>query len=154
MFLSCNCLGLFLSESQKLGALESGEIWAATDLYAKNQAFNCSNGDVFKWKRLWRIIAENFDLEPLKYEGEGFSLAEAMKDKGPVWDAIVRENNLHPTKIEEVGTWWFVDFTLNLPQETVHSMNKSKDYGFFGFRNTETSLGQWINKMKASKLVP
>lgn len=24
------------------------EIWAATDLYAKNQAFNCSNGDVIK----------------------------------------------------------------------------------------------------------
>jgi hypothetical protein len=33
-------------------------------------------------------------------------------------------------------------------------MNKSKEYGFFGFRNTETSLGQWIDKMKASNVVP
>jgi len=130
------------------------EIWAATDPYAKNQAFNCINGDVFKWKHLWGIIAEKFDLEPLPYQGEGFSLAETMKDKGLVWDAIVRENKLHPTKIEEVGIWWFADLTLNLPQETIHSMNKSKEYGFFGFRNTETSLAYWIDKMKASHVVP
>eukprot|EP00253_Pinus_taeda_P031333 PITA_31333 len=130
------------------------EIWAATDPYAKNQAFNCANGDVFKWKRLWRIIAEKFDLEPLSFDGEGFNLAEAMKDKGPVWDAIVRENKLRPTKIEEVGNWWFADLMLNRPLASVLSMNKSKEYGFFGFRNTETSLGQWIDKLKTLNIVP
>eukprot|EP00253_Pinus_taeda_P026906 PITA_26906 len=130
------------------------EIWAATDPYAKNQTFNCSNGDVFKWKHLWGIIAEKFDLEPLPYKGEGFSLAEAMKDKGPVWDAIVRENKLHPTKFEEMGNWWLADSILNLPLELVHSMNKNKEYGFFGFRNTETSLAYWIDKMKVSHVVP
>jgi hypothetical protein len=51
--------------------------------------------ETFKWKRLWRINAEKFVLEPLSYEGEGFSLAEAMKDKGPVRDAIINENK-HP----------------------------------------------------------
>jgi len=130
------------------------EIWAATDSYAKNQAFNCANGDVYKWKHLWRIIAEKFDLESLPHEGEGFSLVEAMKDKGPVWDAIVGENKLHPTKIEEVGNWWFADLILNPPWGAVLSMNKSKEYGFFGFRNTETSMVQWIDKIRASNIVP
>jgi len=130
------------------------EIWAATDPYAKNQAFNCTNGDVVKWKHLWRIIAEKFDLEALPYEGEGFSLAEAMKDKGPVWDAIVQENKLHPTKIKDVGTWWFADLILNVPWGFAHSMNKSKEYGFFGFRNTQTSIGEWIDKVRASNIVP
>jgi hypothetical protein len=109
---------------------------------------------VYKWKHLWRIIAEKFDLESLPHEGEGFSLAEAMKDKGPVWDAIVGENKLHPTKIEEVGNWWFADLVLNPPMGVVFSMNKSKEYGFFGFRNTETSMGQWIDKIRASNIVP
>jgi hypothetical protein len=45
---------------------------------------NCANGEVFKWKCLWRIIAEKFDLKSLPHEGEGFILVEAMKDKGPV----------------------------------------------------------------------
>eukprot|EP01018_Ginkgo_biloba_P015825 Gb_22743 [translate_table: standard] len=130
------------------------EIWAATDSYAKNQAFNCSNGDVFKWKQLWRLIAEKFHLEMLPYEGEGFSLAEEMKDKGPIWDAIVKENKLCPTKLEEVGNWWFADIILNSPIEYANSMNKSKEYGFFGFRNTQTSFVAWIDKMKASKIIP
>ncbi|GLJ30634.1 hypothetical protein SUGI_0606580 [Cryptomeria japonica] len=130
------------------------EIWAATEPCAKNQAFNCTNGDVVKWKKLWKQIAEKFELEMLPYEGEGFSLAEAMKDKGPIWEAIVKENNLCPTKIEEVGTWWFVDLMLNIPFEAAFSMNKSKEYGFFGFRNTESSLLSWIDKMKLSKIIP
>ncbi|KAL5074691.1 hypothetical protein RYX36_013675 [Vicia faba] len=35
-------------------------IWAAVDPYAKNEAFNCSNGDVFMWKQLWKVLAEQF----------------------------------------------------------------------------------------------
>ncbi|KAH9310595.1 hypothetical protein KI387_025630, partial [Taxus chinensis] len=130
------------------------EIWAAIDPYAKNQAFNCANGDLFKFKKLWKLMAEEFELEVLPYEGEGFSLAEAMKDKGPVWDAIVKENNLFPTKVEEVGTWWVADIFLNNFTDSSLSMNKSKEHGFFGFRNTETSFLAWIDKMKAAKIIP
>ncbi|KAH9310591.1 hypothetical protein KI387_025626, partial [Taxus chinensis] len=46
------------------------EIWAATEPYAKNQAFNITNGDVFKWKKLWKLMAEKFELEVLPYDGE------------------------------------------------------------------------------------
>ena len=75
-------------------------------------------------------------MQVLSYEGEGFSLAEAMKEKGPVWDAIVKENNLQLTKFEEVGNWWFVDYVLNAPFECANSMNKFKEHGFFRFHNT------------------
>ncbi|XP_057841945.1 3-oxo-Delta(4,5)-steroid 5-beta-reductase [Cryptomeria japonica] len=130
------------------------EIWASTNPYAKNQAFNCANGDVFRWKKMWKLMAEKFELEVLAYEGEGFSLTEAMKDKSLVWDAIVKENNLCPTEFEEVGNWWFADRILNAPSENVNSMNKSKEHGFFGFRNSESSFLSWIDKMKASRIIP
>ena len=92
---------------------------------------------MLKWKHLWKIIAERFDLETLPYQGEGFSLDEAMTDKGLVWDAIVRENKLYSTKIEEVGNWWFANSVLNKRLDSFLSMNKSKEYGFLGFQNTE-----------------
>lgn len=123
------------------------EIWVATDPYAKNQAFNYANGDVYKWKHLWGILAEKFDLDPLPYEGEGFSLVEAMKDKNLVWDAIVNENKLRPTKIKEVGNWWFADLILNPPWGAVLSMNKSKDMVSLGF---ETHKLPWGNGLKKS----
>ncbi|KAK7266303.1 hypothetical protein RIF29_18946 [Crotalaria pallida] len=81
-------------------------IWAVVDPYARNQAFNCSNGDVFKWKHMWQVLAEQFRIE--EYECEECSnlqLSELMKDNGPAWDEIGKENQLLPTKLEEVGEW-------------------------------------------------
>lgn len=128
-------------------------IWAAVDPYAKNEAFNCSNGDVFKWKHLWRILAEQFGVENGGFDG-GFCIKDAMKEKGPVWEQIVGEKDLVPTKLEEVATWWFVDTVLNAPDPFLDSMNKSKEHGFVGFRNSTNSFTSWIDKMKASKIVP
>ena len=65
----------------------------------------------------------------------------------------MRENQLQPTKLEEVGVWWFVDAMLKAG-DYVDSMNKSKKYGFFGFRNSKDSMITWIDKMKAYKIVP
>jgi hypothetical protein len=34
------------------------------------------------------------------------------------------------------------------------SMNKAKEHGFLGFRNSKNSFISWIDKTKASKIVP
>ncbi|WOK98430.1 hypothetical protein Cni_G07142 [Canna indica] len=132
------------------------QIWAAVDPYAKKEAFNCSNGDVFKWKRLWAELAERFGVEAVGYEGEEgrFRLEEAMRGKEAVWEKIVAEHELVPTKLKEVGTWWFADAVLGVEVVHLDSMNKSKEHGFLGFRNTVTSFNSWIDRMRACKIVP
>lgn len=131
-------------------------IWAAVDPYAKNEAFNCNNGDVFRWKHLWKALAEQFGIEEYGFdgdEGERLRLTETMRDKGGVWEEIVRENQLLPTKLEEVAAWWFADFVLGT-EPLLDSMNKSKEHGFLGFRNSKNSFITWIDRMKAHKIVP
>ncbi|MCI56890.1 progesterone 5-beta-reductase, partial [Trifolium medium] len=92
------------------------------------EAFNCSNGDVFRWKQLWKVLAEQFGIEEYGYEeGSSLKLAELMKDKGPVWDEIVKENELEPTKLEEVGEWWVADASFGM-ENIVDSMNKAKEH--------------------------
>lgn len=131
------------------------EIWAAVDPLAKNEAFNCSNGDVFKWKHLWEVLAEQFEVENGGFNEESrLTMQEMMKDKGPVWDEIVRDNSLVPTKLEEIGGWWFADATVGHLDSSLDSMNKSKEHGFVGFRNTKTSFISWVDKMKSNRLVP
>ncbi|KAG7977123.1 hypothetical protein I3843_05G014900 [Carya illinoinensis] len=130
------------------------QIWAAVDSNAKNEAFNCSNGDLFKWKHFWNVLAERFGVECGKFdENSNLSLQEMMKNKGPVWEEIVRGKGLVPTKLEQVGTWWFVDEVLGA-ESFLDSMNKSKEYGFMGFRNSKTSFNYWIDKMRAHRIVP
>ncbi|PSS29290.1 3-oxo-Delta(4,5)-steroid 5-beta-reductase [Actinidia chinensis var. chinensis] len=130
------------------------QIWAAVDPYAKNEAFNCSNGDVFKWKHFWKVLGEQFGVEVGEVEegGEVLKLAEMMKDKGAVWEEIVRDKGLVDSKLEEVG-WWFADLVFG-GTCMLDSMNKSKEHGFVGFRNSKSSFISWIDKMKAYKIVP
>ncbi|KAL9254903.1 (S)-8-oxocitronellyl enol synthase CYC2-like protein [Drosera capensis] len=146
--------GYFVASDADLIAEQ--HIWVAVDPYAKNEAFNINNGDVFKWKHLWKVLAERFGVKYEEYdEAEGgFSLAERMGVKGKVWEEIVKENDLVETKLDEVGGWWFVDAVIGHGQGMIESMNKSKEHGFLGFRNTKSSFTTWINKMKAYKIVP
>lgn len=124
------------------------------DPNAKNEAFNCSNGDVFKWKHLWKVLAERFEIDDYGFEeGSELRLSEMMKDKGGVWEEIVRENELLHTKLEEVGDWWFADFMFRL-EGVLDSMNKAKEHGFLGFRNSMNSFISWIDMTKAYKIVP
>ncbi|XP_025792030.1 3-oxo-Delta(4,5)-steroid 5-beta-reductase-like [Panicum hallii] len=131
-------------------------LWAALELRCKNEAFNCTNGDVFKWKQLWPALAKHFAVEWSGYDGEDkrFKLEEAMAGKEAVWTEIVRENGLLETKLDDTTTWWSVDAVLNADQEQVDTMNKSKELGFFGFRHTVRSFDTWITKLKASGIVP
>ncbi|RLN41201.1 3-oxo-Delta(4,5)-steroid 5-beta-reductase [Panicum miliaceum] len=131
-------------------------LWAALELRCNNEAFNCTNGDVFKWKQLWPALAKHFAVEWSGYDGEDrrFKLEEAMAGKEAVWTEIVRENGLLETKLDDITTWWSVDGVINADQEQVDTMNKSKELGFFGFRHTVRSFDSWITKLKANRIVP
>ncbi|KAK1358956.1 Iridoid synthase 2 [Heracleum sosnowskyi] len=142
------------SQASDSDLIAEQQIWAAVDPYAKNEAFNCSNGDIFKWKHFWKVLAQQFEVECGEFEaGERLTLVELMKDKGRVWDEIVKENNLMPTKLEDIGAWWFVDRIIGV-EYPLDTMNKSKEHGFLGFRNSKSSFISWINKLKYSKIVP
>ncbi|KAG2561149.1 hypothetical protein PVAP13_8KG111603 [Panicum virgatum] len=119
------------------------QIWAAVDPMAKNEAFNCSNGDVYRWRQqLWPILAGRFGLEWVGYEGEEkrVKVSDAMAGKEAVWAEIVEEKQLVPTQLHEVANWWFVDALFSVKLEFLDSMNKSKEHGFFGFRKTGTPM--------------
>ncbi|KAJ9538048.1 hypothetical protein OSB04_030781 [Centaurea solstitialis] len=119
------------SDASDADLIAEQHIWAAVEPHAKNEAFNISNGDVFKWKHFWKVLAEQFEVENGDFEegGEKVSMVEMMKDKGEVWDEIVREKGLLVTKLEEVAQWWFVDVILG-NQSMLDTMNKSKEHGF------------------------
>ncbi|KAJ0263378.1 hypothetical protein HA466_0037450 [Hirschfeldia incana] len=130
------------------------QIWAAVDPYAKNEAFNCSNGDVFKWKQMWKVLAEKFGIKEYGFEeGKNVGLVKMMRGKERVWEEIVKKNRLQEKKLEDVGVWWFADDVLGV-EGMIDSMNKSKEHGFLGFRNSKNSFVSWIDKYKAFKIVP
>ncbi|KAG2263289.1 hypothetical protein Bca52824_070368 [Brassica carinata] len=127
------------------------QIWAAVDPYAKNEAFNCNNDDVFKWKHLWKVLAEQFGIEEYGFEeGGNVGLVEMMRGKARVWEEMVKEHQLQEKKLDEVGVWWFVDVILGV-EGMIDSMNKSKEHGFLGFRNSNNSLSRGLISTRLSR---
>ncbi|RLN17464.1 3-oxo-Delta(4,5)-steroid 5-beta-reductase [Panicum miliaceum] len=131
-------------------------LWAALEPSGKNETFNCTNGDVYKWKNLWPMLADHFEMEWSGYDGEDkrFKLEEAMAGKETLWAEIVREKGLVETELNDITAWWFVDALINADKEQIENMNKSKERGCLGFRNTVRSFNTWIGKLKADKIVP
>src|SRR6266446_1212687 len=62
-------------------------LWALSDERAKNEIFNVSNGDVYRWRQMWSVLAEFYELpvaEPL-----AMSTVSEMSEKAPLWDTMV-----------------------------------------------------------------
>ncbi|ERN16765.1 hypothetical protein AMTR_s00057p00055480 [Amborella trichopoda] len=94
--------------------LAEQQIWASTTDKAKNEAFNCSNGDVFTWKSMWKELARVMSVPYVPFSGESFDISKAMSDKGRLWDDIVSENGLCETKLEENATLNLLTCFFNL----------------------------------------
>ncbi|KAH9727644.1 3-oxo-Delta(4,5)-steroid 5-beta-reductase [Citrus sinensis] len=135
--------------------LAEQQIWAATTDRAKNQAFNCTNGDVFTWKSLWKLLSEIFDVEFVPFdEKEKFDVVEMMEEKGEIWDEIVEKHGLYKTKMEEITCFEALNTVLHLQFQHVSSMNKSREFGFFGFVDTMKSIRTWVKKLREMKIIP
>ncbi|KAF3456309.1 hypothetical protein FNV43_RR00959 [Rhamnella rubrinervis] len=135
--------------------LAEQQIWAAVTPRAKNEAFNCTNGDVFTWRSLWKVLCEAFNLEfePLD-ETQDFDFVGLMKGKGGVWDDIVAKHGLHRTKLEEISCPEALNHVLHFGFQHVCSMNKSREYGFNKHVDTLNSMKMWVARLRQMKIIP
>ncbi|KAK7264688.1 hypothetical protein RJT34_32298 [Clitoria ternatea] len=135
--------------------LAQQQVWAAVTPKAKNEAFNCTNGDVFSWKSVWKVLSELFGVEFVAFdESEEFDLGELMRDKGSVWEEIVEKYGLEKTRLEEIGCYEAVQTVLRFEFQHVSSMNKSREYGFFGHADTFKSIRFWVGRLREMKIIP
>lgn len=129
-------------------------IWSAIDPASRDQALNIVNGDVFRWKRMWGVLADELGLEPAPYPGEPTPLEEQMAGMEPVWDQLVAKHGLVANPLGTVATWWHSDADLGRPIEAFADMTKSRALGFQGFRRSDDTFRETIRELRAEKIVP
>ena len=135
--------------------LAEQQIWAGVSEKAKNQAFNCVNGDVFTWKSMWKVVCEVFDVEFVEFdESQEFDFVGMMSGKGKVWESIVKKYGLYETKLEEITCFAALKTVLHMEFQHVCSMNKSRNFGWFGHVDTLQSVGTWVERLRVMKIIP
>jgi len=127
-------------------------LWALGSDKAKNEIFNVSNGDVYRWRHLWGELAEFYQIplaEPL-----AMSAASAMAEKGPLWDSMVARYGLFPTPYEQIANWPFVDYMLNFAEETLLSTIKIRQAGFADCIDTHQSFRRQLDRLREMRIIP
>ncbi|MEG9227635.1 SDR family oxidoreductase [Aeromicrobium sp. Sec7.5] len=132
--------------------LAEATLWAATTPECANQAFNITNGDLFRWQDMWPVIADYFDLQtapPLP-----LSLDDVMADKEPVWDEIVQQNQLEPTPYSDVSSWQFGDFVLAWDYDVIADGSKARRFGFHSFVDTREMFVRIFDDLRTRRIIP
>ncbi|MET3923235.1 SDR family oxidoreductase [Arthrobacter sp. UYEF20] len=141
-----------LIEMTDAGLLAKATVWAATEPSCANQAYNITNGDLFRWDSMWPKIAAFFDLDtapPLP-----MSLATIMDDKQELWHTMVHTHDLQPVPYKDVSSWSFGDFVFAWDYDVLSDSSKSRRAGFHEYVSTEDMFMDIFQDLRNQRIIP
>lgn len=129
-------------------------IWASTHEKAKNEAFNVTNGDVFRWRWMWEKIAEYFEVDIQEYDGTIHPLEEEMANDANTWKEMAGKYGLKEADLNKLVSPWHTDLDLGRPMEIMTDMSKSRKLGFTEYIETRESFFNLFDELREEKLIP
>lgn len=136
-----------LSEVTDAGLLGRAVLWMLEAPAARNRAFNVTNGDVFRWERLWPRLAEAFGVRcgivrPMK-------LSAWMADTGAVWARMGAG-----LPLSDVARWDFADFVFGLEHDLFASTMRLRQAGFGECLDSASLLLRQVDEYRAAGVLP
>ncbi len=132
--------------------LAEAMVWASTTPTAANQAFNITNGDLFRWRDMWPRIAAFFDMEVGM--PQQIPVAATMADKGDVWAAMADKHGLRPYALPEIVNWAYLDMALNNDIDQMSSLTKIFQAGWNRVWDSEETITRQLQKLRDAKVIP
>ncbi len=134
------------------GLLARAMTWMATTPACRNEAFNVTNGDFFRYENLWTRLAEFFEMK--MDEPRQTDLVAAMADKAPLWDAIVARHGLLANSFSRVADWRFANYVWSNDWDVMSSTLKCRQAGFLEFVDSEEMFLRVLGEFRARKVIP
>lgn len=132
--------------------LARATIWAGANPRARDQIFNITNGDQFRWAQLWPQFAEQFGMD---YAApQQMSLSDAMPTRGDVWTSLVEKYNLVDTPFDQLVAWPVGDFLFHHEADNITSTIKARQAGFADALDTPSRLLDLFDELIAMKVLP
>ena len=132
--------------------LAKAVVWMATEPRCANEAFNVTNGDLFRWEQMWPRIADHFEMEV--GPPQRIRLAEMMADKGALWEQIAARHDLRPIPYERLVSWAYGDFVFTPDYDSISSMTKARRYGFHEVVDSAEMFARQFDELRAGRIIP
>ena len=126
--------------------------WAGTASTARNEIFNLTNGDYFRWQHMWPKIARVFEMKLA--DPVPMPLATYMADKASLWDGMVAKYGLQATPYESIASWRFGDSIFASGFDNITSTIKARRAGFHACIDTEEMFETQIRQLSADRVIP
>ncbi len=127
-------------------------LWMASEPSAFNEAFNITNGDIFRWRDLWPAIARYFDMElapPQKID-----LPVMMADKAGLWAELARQHGLRDTPYDQLVNWTFGNHVFTPQHDIILSTTKIRQRGFVEVQDTTEMFVRQFGELRDQKIIP
>lgn len=126
--------------------------FVSTHPAAANRAYNVTNGDVFRWERVWPRIAAHFgmrcgDVRPA-------SLEASMRDMEPAWQRVVQRHALRPSRLADVAAFAFGDFVFRLDHDMMSSTTRIRQAGFHEVVDSEAMFLRQLAQYREARILP
>ena len=129
-------------------------IWAVNSPDGADQAFNIVNGDVFRWRTMWPLIAAYFGVEPEGFDDVPRPLETQMAGMESVWAEIAAKHGLVEPDLSRIASWWHTDADLGRDLEVLTDISKSRLAGFTAHHRTADSFVALFDRYRAERLIP
>jgi nucleoside-diphosphate-sugar epimerase len=140
-----------LAQVTDAGLLARASEFAATTVPG-GEAYNVTNGDLFRWEQLFPAFAQDFGMPhgtPLP-----LPLSSFMADKAPVWQRIVAKHDLAPYAYETIAAWGFGDFIFNCGYDVISSTTKLRQAGFAEVVDSQEMFLRMFAEFRRRRVIP
>jgi len=141
-----------LYQSTDVDLLAQSVAWMATEPDCANQAFNVTNGDLYRWEDQWPVFAEYFDM-PLAAP-QKINLVGMMADKGDLWATLVSRYNLQRIAYDKLVSWGYGDFVFTPEYDIASSMTKARRFGFHPVVDSTEMFLRQFDELRANRVIP
>lgn len=133
--------------------------WSKNSFQAKNETFNCTNGDVISWRELWHALAEKMGVEV--GEDHPQMMSSFLRNNEKVWNDIVTKFQLKSLSLNELLTTsdqfadilWGPGETEPRPSDLVSDIKRFKA-GFTEVEDSQEAVLKHLQKLIDQKIIP
>jgi nucleoside-diphosphate-sugar epimerase len=127
-------------------------LWSQAEPRAAGQVYNITNGDSFRWSRLWPRFARACGMEA--GEPQPIPLAEFMAGKAALWQRIAERHALRPIPYASLVDWPFTERTLKREYDFIFATTKLRLHGFTEQLDTAAMFAAQVARLRGMRVIP
>ncbi len=141
-----------LYQTTEASFLAEAMAWIATAPQCANEAYNVTNGDIFRWEQLWPAVAGFFGIEPGPVRT--LDLAVFMAEKAAVWEDIRATHGSRDYRLGDLTNGAWANWLYGTDYDIVSSTSKLRQAGWHRMVDSEAMYPRLLQGLRDQRIIP